>query len=138
MQNSNSHFAIAPGSHALASRPFLGSQVVDGLLIAQNYNRDDPSPRFQEFSEAYFKRFQRAPGYSAVSAYDAATVVLTALKNRQPGETPDYPQIPLVRLFYPHQTVNPLISRSWGSLGRDGVSSDNPNSCLGLKPDSAR
>gem|GEM_PF-2777475 len=95
MQNSNSHFAIAPGSHALASRPFLGSQVVDGLLIAQNYNRDDPSPRFQEFSEAYFKRFQRAPGYSAVSAYDAATVVLTALKNRQPGETPDYPQIPL-------------------------------------------
>jgi len=95
LQNSNSHFAIAPGSHALASRPFLGSQVVDGLLIAQNYNRDDPSPRFQEFSEAYFKRFQRAPGYSAVSAYDAATVVLTALKNRQPGETPDYPQIPL-------------------------------------------
>ena len=65
----------------------LGSQVVEGLLIAQNYNRDDPSPRFQEFSEAYFKRFQRAPGYSAVSAYDAATVVLTALKNRQPGET---------------------------------------------------
>ena len=50
-----------------------------------------------------------------------------------------YPPTPtLVRLFYPHQTVNPLISRSWGSLGRDGVSSDNPNSCLGLKPDSAR
>ncbi len=50
-----------------------------------------------------------------------------------------YPPTPtLVRLFYPYQTVNPLISRSWGSLGRDGVSSHNPNSCLGLKPDSAR
>lgn len=65
----------------------LGGEVVDGLLIAQSFNRDDPSPRFREFSEAYFKRFQRAPGYSAIMAYDAATVVLTALKNRRPGET---------------------------------------------------
>ena len=32
-------------------------------------------------------RFQRSPGYSSVSAHDAATVVLTALKKRRPGET---------------------------------------------------
>ena len=65
----------------------LGGKVVEGLLIVQNYNRDDDSPRFKDFSEAYFKRFQRNPGYSSVSAYDAATVVLTALKQRQRGET---------------------------------------------------
>ncbi|GAB3356766.1 MULTISPECIES: ABC transporter substrate-binding protein [Giesbergeria] len=65
----------------------LGGEVVEGLLIVQNYDRDDTSPRFQEFTEAYFKRFQRMPGYSSVSAHDAATVVLTALKNRQHGET---------------------------------------------------
>ncbi len=65
----------------------LGGEVVEGLLIVQNYNRDDSSARFQDFSEAYFKRFQRNPGYSSVSAYDAATVVLTALKNRKKGET---------------------------------------------------
>ena len=65
----------------------LGGEVVNGLLIVQNYDRDDTSPRFKEFSEAYFKRFQRMPGYSSVSAHDAATVVLTALKNRQSGET---------------------------------------------------
>ncbi|MBK5914209.1 ABC transporter substrate-binding protein [Rhodocyclus purpureus] len=65
----------------------LGGEVVEGLLIVQNYNRDDESPRFREFAEAYFKRFQRLPGYSSVSAYDAATVVLTALKNRRDGET---------------------------------------------------
>lgn len=65
----------------------LGGQVVEGLLIVQNYDRDDSSPRFREFSEAYFKRFQRKPGYSSVSAYDAATVVLTALKNRKADET---------------------------------------------------
>ncbi len=65
----------------------LGGEVVEGLLIVQNYDHADESPRFHEFSEAYFKRFQRNPGYSSVSAHDAATVVLTALKQRQRGET---------------------------------------------------
>jgi branched-chain amino acid transport system substrate-binding protein len=64
----------------------LGGEVVEGLLIVQNYNRDDASEHFRNFTEAYYKRFQRAPGYSSVSAYDAATVVLTALKNRRRGE----------------------------------------------------
>lgn len=65
----------------------LGGDVVQGLLIVQNYDRDDESPRFKDFSDAYYKRFQRKPGYSSVSAYDAATVVLTALKNRKSHET---------------------------------------------------
>lgn len=65
----------------------LGGKVVEGLIIVQNYDRDDASERFRQFSEAYFKRFQRYPGYSSVSAYDAAIVVLQALKNRQKGET---------------------------------------------------
>lgn len=65
----------------------LGGDVVEGLLIVQNYDRDDESARFKAFSEAYFKRFQVNPGYSSVSAYDAATVVLQALKARSKGET---------------------------------------------------
>lgn len=65
----------------------LGGDVVEGLLIVQNYDRDDESPRFKSFSNAYFKRFQSNPGYSSVSAYDAATVVLSALKNRREGES---------------------------------------------------
>ena len=65
----------------------LGGSVVAGLLIVQNYNHEDQSARFKEFSESYFKRFQRNPGYSSVSAYDAANVVLTALKKRKKGET---------------------------------------------------
>lgn len=53
----------------------LGGKVVDGLVIVQNYKRDDDSPRFRAFREAYFKRYQKDPGYSSVSAYDAATVL---------------------------------------------------------------
>lgn len=65
----------------------LGGRVVEGLLIAQNFDRDDSSERFRNFSDAYFKRFQRKADYSAVSSYDAATVVLTALKQRKKGQT---------------------------------------------------
>ena len=65
----------------------LGGDVVQGLLIVQNYDRDDTSERFRSFGDAYFKRFQRSPGYSSVSAYDAATVVLSALRQRRSGET---------------------------------------------------
>ena len=65
----------------------LGGDVVEGLLIVQNYDRDDGSERFRAFSDAYFKRFQVNPGYSSVSAYDATTVVLKALKMRSKGET---------------------------------------------------
>ena len=65
----------------------LGGPAVEGLLIVQNYDRDDTSPRYTAFREVYVKRFQREPGYSAVSAHDAATVVLTALRQRRSGET---------------------------------------------------
>lgn len=65
----------------------LGGEVVEGLLILLNYDRDDSSERYREFADAYYKRFQSQPGYSTVAAYDAATVVLTALKNRGSGES---------------------------------------------------
>lgn len=64
----------------------LGGDTVEGLFIAQSFNRDDDSPRFKNFVEAYTTRFQRPPGYSSVAAYDAALVVLTALRQRMPGE----------------------------------------------------
>ncbi|MDX9993884.1 MAG: ABC transporter substrate-binding protein [Rhodocyclaceae bacterium] len=65
----------------------LGGEVVEKLLIVQNYDKDDASPRFKEFHDAYFKRFQRNPGYSSAMAYDAANVALKALKNRKSGES---------------------------------------------------
>jgi branched-chain amino acid transport system substrate-binding protein len=65
----------------------FGGEVVEGLLIVQNHNSEDESLRYKEFKEAYFKRFQRNPGYSSAMAYDAATVVLNAAKQRKRGET---------------------------------------------------
>ncbi len=65
----------------------LGGSLVEGLLILQNYNRYDESPRYVAFRDTFAQRFQRLPGYSAVAAYDAATVLFTALSRRQRGDS---------------------------------------------------
>ncbi len=66
----------------------LGGKVVNGLLIVQNFNRDDTSPRFLAFREAYYRRYQVHPGYSSVMTYDAATVLFTALRKQSASQSP--------------------------------------------------
>lgn len=65
----------------------LGGKALEGLLIVQNFDREDSSPRYRAFRDAYFRRFQRDPGYSSVMAYDAATVIFDAMEKRTGGET---------------------------------------------------
>lgn len=66
----------------------LGGKMVEGLVIIQNYNRTDESPGYLAFREAYYRRFKSDPGYSSVMAYDAATVLITALRHQQADESP--------------------------------------------------
>ncbi len=63
----------------------LGGRAVEGLMIVQNYNQDDTSPRFQSFRSAYAERFGKEPVFGSVLAHDAATVVLDALSRRPAG-----------------------------------------------------
>lgn len=65
----------------------LGGKVVEGMLIVQNFDRDDQSPEYVAFRQAYLERFQRLPGYSSVLAYDAATVLFEALRRQKPDES---------------------------------------------------
>jgi branched-chain amino acid transport system substrate-binding protein len=65
----------------------LGGKALEGLVIVQAFDRDDRSARYQAFRSAYFKRFQREPGYSSVLAYDAATALFDAMEQRTADET---------------------------------------------------
>lgn len=65
----------------------LGGQAVDGLLVAQAYNRQDTSARYVDFHTAYVARFSKQPGFTAIASYDAATVLFQALAQRQGGES---------------------------------------------------
>ncbi len=65
----------------------IGGEAIEGLLIVQAYDRDDRSPRYREFRDAYASRFRRPPGYSSVAAWDAVTVLVEGLRRAAPGET---------------------------------------------------
>lgn len=61
----------------------LGGGSIDHMLVLQPYDREDRSPRYAAFREAFKLRFKREPGYSAVAAHDAATVALDAIAGRK-------------------------------------------------------
>lgn len=65
----------------------LGGRSVEGLLIAQAYNRDDPSERYRRFHRAFVARFAREPSFSAVLAYDGTNVLCQALATQAPGQS---------------------------------------------------
>ena len=64
----------------------IGGTAVEGMELVQTYDRYDTNPRFQQFVADYEAMFDRHPGYSAVLAYDAATVLFTALKTKHPDQ----------------------------------------------------
>jgi len=61
----------------------LGGKAVEGVIVAQNFDRDSTAPRYRAFYQAYRDRFHREPGFGGVIAFDAANVVLDALARHQ-------------------------------------------------------
>lgn len=61
----------------------LGGPAIEGLELVQSYNRADDSERYRTFRETYRDRFQQAPGYASIAAYDAATVLFRGLAGRE-------------------------------------------------------
>ena len=57
----------------------LGGRAVEGLLIAQVDQRQSTAPNFQDFRQAFLKRYSREPDFAAIKAYDAASIVLDTL-----------------------------------------------------------
>lgn len=63
-----------------------GGDAVEGMELAQPYDRYDPNPRFQKFVADYTAMFGQSPGFSAVLTYDAATVLFAAMKSKHPDQ----------------------------------------------------
>ena len=81
----------------------LGGSAVEGLLVAQVDQRQSATPNFQDFREAFLKRYGREPDFAAIKAYDAAAIVLTTLDAGTP----------------PHDLKNGILKRS-SFEGRQG------------------
>jgi branched-chain amino acid transport system substrate-binding protein len=61
----------------------LGGRTIEGVVLTQFFNRDDRSPRYLLFAEAFRARFKQDPGFASVAAYDATSAVLKALEKSQ-------------------------------------------------------
>jgi len=76
----------------------LGGKAVEGVNVVQTFDRNSSAPRYQAFCQTYLERFHREPGFPGVYSYDATTVVLDALSQRQ-GEQSLKETVLAVRTF---------------------------------------
>ncbi len=63
----------------------LGGRAVEGVTVIQTFSRANSSPAYLAFRKKFMDRHGREPGFSGVYAYDAANVVLEALRRQKPG-----------------------------------------------------
>lgn len=81
----------------------LGGDAVEGAIFTAGFFTDDPSEKAQNFVKAYKEKFNAEPDMFAAQAYDAAMILLTALKNtngeggevlqKEMAKTKDFPGI---------------------------------------------
>ncbi len=65
----------------------LGGKSVEGVTAPQLFDRNNPTPSYRAFRQAYLDRFGQEPGFSGTAGFDAANVVLDALVQRRPGQS---------------------------------------------------
>ena len=94
----------------------LGGKAVEGVIVAQNFNRDSTAPRYQAFYRAYRERFHREPGFGGTIAFDAANVVLDALAQRQ-GRQSIKEAVLAIRRFEGIQ--EPIVFNEFGDMKRN-------------------
>ena len=60
----------------------IGGDAVEGALATSGFYADDPDPAVQNFVEAYKEKFNEEPDMFAAQAYDAARIVIEAIKTK--------------------------------------------------------
>lgn len=67
----------------------IGGKALEGSYITSFYAPDDPSPRVRTFTANYKARFGNEPDSIAVSGYDAAGMLIDAMKRAKSLSGPD-------------------------------------------------
>ncbi len=65
----------------------MGGKAVEGMIVAQFFDRQNQRPAYLKFRDNYRQRFIEEPGFVSVAAYDATRVILEALI-KAPGQRP--------------------------------------------------
>ncbi|WP_320040246.1 ABC transporter substrate-binding protein [uncultured Desulfobacter sp.] len=65
----------------------LGGRAIEGVTLATAMDLNSPLPRYQEFRKNFLERYQHEPNIFNFYPYNAAQVVLTALKAQKKGQS---------------------------------------------------
>lgn len=93
----------------------LGGKAVEGVIVAQNFDRNSTEPRYRAFYQAYRDRFHREPGFGGVIAFDAANVVLDALAQQKAGRSVKETVLAMRRF---EGVQEPIIFNEFGEMKR--------------------
>ena len=66
----------------------MGGRAMEGILTAQAFDLNNQSSEFLEFKQRYQERFYQSVDTAAVTTYNATNVLISALRQRLPGEQP--------------------------------------------------
>ena len=87
IRKSNSSVNITLSNWAATQRFLeMGGNAVEGVTLPIAFDWNSPSPPYQAFRKIYLERFKREPDFPGFYAYNAAQVVLTALKAQTSGQ----------------------------------------------------
>ncbi len=65
----------------------LGGKSVEGLAVDQFMDRSSTLASFQNFSQQYLDRFNKQPGFAALTTYNATRVLFETLNQQHDNET---------------------------------------------------
>lgn len=65
----------------------LGGEAVEGVALPFFFDPQSTSPAYVAFRDEYLKRYHRKPGYPELYAFDAANLLIEALRQRTGDQT---------------------------------------------------
>jgi len=65
----------------------MAGPAAEGVFTSQFVDRESDQQPYVAFRKLFLERFQLEPGFAGIAGYDAATVLITALRRRGTGET---------------------------------------------------
>jgi branched-chain amino acid transport system substrate-binding protein len=65
----------------------LAGPAAEGVFTSQFVDRESDQEPYVAFRRLFLERFQQEPGFAGIAGYDAATVLITALRQRKGSET---------------------------------------------------
>ena len=65
----------------------LGGRSVEGITVAQLFDRQSTQPAYVAFRAAFLARFRLEPGFAGIFGFDAANIIFTALEQKAPEQS---------------------------------------------------